>query len=286
MKHTRLILLLATLVAAYSAQGQKAYVLPSPTGANDLITLYIDVNQSTSNGLKTMLQTFPEEVNNVYIWTWSPSDPTVGNGSWNNSSDSMKLHHEGNLVFSIQFVPTAFYGVDGPTFFANGISCLAKLKDGNAHSDLSVGEAKTEDIQVAIIPKLCDELYCIFPQQGKQDDFISITYDNTQETNPNLQNLGSDEVYLYIRAVIDVFNNGYEFASQANASSTPQLKMKPVAGEPGHFRLTIVPNDLFYGLLQPTQQIIKLRCVVVKPGFTHPPQSIPYTEYFFQNCLD
>jgi hypothetical protein len=280
-----ILFVLAAFVTA-SASAQKAFVLPSPTGANDSIALYIDVNQSSEHGLKQMLIAHPEEVNNVYIWTWNPADPVIGNGSWNNSNDGLKMKHEGNLLFSIKFVPTQFYGVDGPTFFSKGISCLAKLKDGNAHGDMQVGEAKTEDINVSIIPKLCDELYCMFPQQAKADDFLTITYDNTKETNPNLQNLGDGEVYLYIRAAVDLFNSGPEYASQADTPSTPALKMKPVPGEPGHYKLTIVPQDFFAPLLQPNQQILKVRFTVVKPGFTHPPQSVPYTDYIFTNCVD
>lgn len=286
MKAFKIIFTATLLSMAIGSYAQKAYVLPSPTGANDLITLYIDVNQSTEYGLKTMLQNYPEEVDNVYIWTWDPADPTVGNGSWENSNDSMKMHHEGNLLFSIKLVPTAFYGVDGPTFFSKGISCLAKLRDGTAHEDLGVDQAKTEDIHVDITPKLCDELYCVFPQQGKQEDFISITYDNNQETVPGLQNLNSDEVYLYIRAVTDVFNNGPEYASQAQASSTPALKMRPVFGQPGYYRLTIIPEDFFGPLLNPGQEILKLRCVVVTPGFVHPAMATPYEEYVFLDCLN
>lgn len=279
------ITIVILLVCSLSSKAQMAFVLPSPTGANELITLYIDVNQTTY-GLKSILLAQPQEVDNVYIWTWNPSGPTVGNGDWGNSADSMKLHHEGNLLFSIQFVPTAFYGVDGPTFFANGISCLAKLKNGNAHGDLGFGEAKTEDINIAIIPKLCDELYCTFPQQGKPEDFFSITYDNNQETNVNLQNLGADEVYLYIRAVTDIFNGGPEYATQANTPSTPALRMKPVVGQPGLFRLTIIPEEFFAPLMGPNQEVLKLRFVVVKAGFTHPPQAVPYEEYVFSNCTD
>jgi hypothetical protein len=286
MRTIRYVLFILIALGAFHASAQKAFVMPSPTGANDSIVLYIDVNQSTENGLKQMLLAYPEEVNNVYLWSWNPAEPTVGNGSWNNSTDSLKLRHEGNLLFSIKFVPTQFYGVDGPMFFSKGISCLAKLKDGNAHGDMQVGEAKTEDINITIIPKLCDELYCMFPQQGKPDDFLTITYDNTKETNPNLQGLAEGEVYLYIRAAIDLFNSGPEYASQANTPSTPALKMKAVPGEPGHFKLTIIPADFFADLLQPNQSILKLRYTVVKPGFTHPQQSVPYKDYVFSNCID
>jgi hypothetical protein len=286
MSNIRYILFILLALYAFNTNAQKAFVLPSPTGANDSIVLYIDVNQSTEHGLKQILVTHPDEVNNVYLWSWNPAEPTIGNGSWGNSTDGLKLKYEGNLLFSIKFVPTQFYGVDGPTFFTKGISCLAKLKDGNAHSDMQVGEAKTEDLNVTIIPKLCDELYCMFPQQGKIDDFLTITYDNNQETNPSLQGLLEGEVYLYIRAAVDLFNSGPEYATQANTSSTPALRMKAVLGEPGHFKLTIIPADFFADLLQPNQSILKLRYTVVKPGFTHPQQSVPYTDYVFSNCID
>jgi hypothetical protein len=260
---------------------QKAFVLPSPTGASETMTLYVDVNQTTG-GLKNILTAHPDYVDSVYLWTWNPAGPVVGNGEWANSNSAMRMTHESGLLFSMTFIPTAYYNVDGPTFFTKGISCLAKLKSGYLFESDGFGEAKTEDLNVSIVPKLCDRLYCLFPEISRNDDYVSITYDNNKETNPELLNLGPDDVYLYIKARYNAFQ-GVEIATPANAASTPSLKMKPVPGQPGKFRLIFVPKDFFAAIMPAGQQVTELYYYVVKPGFTYagPP---PGQNYAFQNC--
>lgn len=257
--------------------GQTAYVLPSPTDANEELTLYIDVNQSvdgtSNNALKAMLTDHPDE--DVYLWTWSPADPIGGNGEWGASSEGMKMTKVSDLLYSITFVPTEFYGVDGATVFANNISCLAKLQDGNAFDGEYDGEAKTEDLRVELIPKLCDRRICIFPEIREANDFLSITYDNTQEELEGLQNMGSEECYIYLIGRISTFNF-YEYAPAAEVTSTPELQMQPLPGEPGQFRLTIVPED-FFSMVPEGEELKELVFRIMRPGFTYtgvPPQEI------------
>ena len=50
--------------------GQAAYVLPSPTAAEELVTLYIDLTQCQDQRLSDMLDAYPEE--DVYLWIWNP----------------------------------------------------------------------------------------------------------------------------------------------------------------------------------------------------------------------
>jgi hypothetical protein len=268
---------------ALHALSQSAYVFPSPTAADEEMTLFIDVAQINS-GLKSMLESHPEEVENVYLWSWMPAEPIGGNGTWASSHEARKLTHVSGLLFSVTFIPVEFYGVDGPTFFASGISCLAKLKDGNAYPDDGVGEAKTPDLHVDIVPKLCDDLYCVFPQLAKSEDFVTITYDNTQETNPAMQGLGPDECYLYLRIVQDSFSGYYYVQDQTAVVTTPALKMKPVAGETGLFRLTIIPQDFFEGIVPEGFDMNTLRYFALRPGVTYPVFSLPYEDYSFLNC--
>lgn len=261
---------------------QAAFVLPSPTPADEPITLYIDVNQ-TNGGLKHILANHPEMQDQVYIWSWMPREPVGGNGSWGDSNEERKLVHEGNLIYSWTFVPTEAYAVDGPTFFANGISCLAKLDNGNDFPDDGVGEAKTEDLKVSIIPKLCDAKYCNFPLLCKPDDYLSITYDNNQELNPALQNLGADECYLYVIAYYDDLEFTFtQYAVQSVTTTLPEMKLKPVAGSPGFFRITFIPQELFPNGTTP---ILKLKYMILKPGYTVtglPPLEV----YTFLECED
>lgn len=275
----KILFALSALISTFAAQAQSAYVLPSPTAANEPITLYIDVSQ-TSGGLKSILTAHPEVADQVYIWTWMPAGPLVGNGEWGASNEALLLTNVSGLLYSITFTPTEFYGVDGPTFFTRGISCLAKLKNGNDFPDDGFGEAKTEDLHVDIVPKLCDDIFCTFPEIAKQDDFFSITYDNNQETDANLMNLGDDEVYIYLLAKTGPFNN-YPFAAIPDVANTPQLKMKPVAGKPGQFRITFVTND-FFTSVPAGSTISQVRYFILKPGYT---PSIPvYQAYVFQDC--
>jgi hypothetical protein len=282
MKTTIILFSLLLTCSVQLCNAQAAFVLPSPTPADEAITLYIDVNQSTG-GLKHILANHPEMQDQVYIWSWMPSEPIGGNGSWGDSNEDRKLVHEGNLVYSWTFIPTAAYGVTGPTFFANGISCLAKLKNGNDFPDDGAGEAKTDDLKITIIPKLCDAIFCNFPLLGKQEDFLSITYDNNQELNPNLVNLADDQCYLYLVAFFDDFGFSLiNYASQEVTTTLPEMRLKPVANSPGFFRITIIPEELFPAAPGP---IKFLKYMVLKPGYTI--SGNPELEtYTFLNCSE
>ncbi|MFN5295635.1 MAG: hypothetical protein ACK5BL_08905 [Flavobacteriales bacterium] len=280
----KILSILCALATSVVALSQAAYIQPSPTGKNDTITLYINVAQTTdgtmNNALNAMLTDHPDDT--VYLWTWQPAGPVVGNGDWTNSNSAMAMTKVGEKLYSMRFKPTSFYGVDATTFFTNGISCLAKLRSGNAYQGEYNGEAKTEDLNINIIPKLCDELYCVFPELAKTDDYISITYDNTQETNPAMQNLGEDDCYLFLRAEQSAFV-AVNYADPAIVTTLPQLKMKYIGD--GKFRITIIPSDFFgeAGILPAGFNFKKLVYYALKPGFTY--ATTPPTQSFsFISC--
>lgn len=274
--------LYASLVSClpFASVAQTAYLLPSPTDANEEVTVYIDLNQSTdgiqNNSLKAILTDHPDD--DVYLWSWNPAEPVGGNGTWGESNESLKLTKISNLLYSITFVPTEFYGVDGSQLFTNGISCLAKLKDGNAYSGPEYnygGEAKSEDLTIVVIPKLCDRRICIFPEVRQEDDYLSITYDNNQEPIEGLQNMGSDECYIYLVARISTFNF-YEYVPAAEVTNTAELRLEPVPGEPGMFELIFIPRD-FFSMIPPNEKIQDIVFRIMRPGFTYsgiPPQEI------------
>lgn len=281
-------LLICSIVCLFSAESfaQAAYILPSPTGKSDTITLYINVAQTTdgvsNNALNAVLNAHPDE--DVYLWTWAPAEPTVGNGAWSGSNSALKMTKISDKLYSIRFLPTAFYGVDATTFFSLGINCLAKLQNGNAYPvDEFGGECKTEDLHITVIPRLCDELYCTFPEVGKTSDFVSITYDNTQEPNPAMQNLDpNSDVYLFLRVEQSVFN-AYNVTTPTLATTNPALKMKPVAGKPGFFRLTILPQDFFADIVPETFDMKLLKFYALKPGYIYN-GTAPYQSFTFLDC--
>jgi len=130
---------------------QAIYVDDMPADSNDSFTLFINVAEAGS-GLYDILQLHPEDMSNVHIWIWSPTEPFVGNGSWNNSNQELLMTHESDYIFSIFISQPEFFNVGNEALFENGISCLAKLDNGNAHANDGFGEAKTSDLHLALIP--------------------------------------------------------------------------------------------------------------------------------------
>lgn len=266
------------LFLAVSGQifGQAVSLTPSPTGPDDLVTLTIDVSQSQENGLKTVLEANPDLP--VYIWTWSPSGPVAGNGDWNNSNDAMQLSWQGGLVYSLQFVPSEFYS-DVSSLFSNGISCLAKLKDGNPYPGFEdFGEAKTEDFNIGVLPKLCEDQMCIFPETRRKDDFVSITYNSNIDSV--LTDIENDEVYLQI-AGRGTDGQFYTLVPDDQVTSTPELKMTPVPGKPGFYRWTLLPEDFFADILPEGLELLTMTCYPLKANFTYPPDVTPWDGIYY-----
>ena len=257
--------------------GQVAYIQPSPTSPDEEVTLFIDINQSQdgiqNNALSAMLDVM-SDTTHVYLWAWNPSSPVVGNGDWTSSNEGMLLNRIGPKLYAMTFIPTQFFDIDGAELYAKGISCLAKLKDGSPIEGFE-GEAKTEDLIIPVIPRLCDDLICVFPEVRREDDFLSITYDNSQEAYEGLQEMGSEDCYLWMAAkLLDGTNLIY--TDEVLVPSTPELKMTSIDdGTPeteGRFRLTFIPEELFEPMMdENTSEIDYLICYILRPGFSYPP---------------
>jgi hypothetical protein len=275
----RILLFLSVCAAAVGANAQ-AFVLPSPTPATDSVNIYIDLSQTTG-GLKTILTNHPEYIDSVYMWTWEPEGPLCGNGEWSNSNDCMKMTHVSGFIYTKKVLPTDFYNTSALSFYQDGIKCLAKLDNGNAFPDDGVGEAKTEDLAIPIVPALCSDIFCHFPEAIRKDDYLTITYDNNQEENVNLQGLGDDECYIYLYAKTGSFS-GIEIAPAASVTSTPQLKMRPVSDKPGFFRISMLPTEFFN--VPAGTNVTELKYFIVKPGFTPSPPI--YQTYVFLDCAE
>ena len=271
------------LVIGNSTSAQKVYVLPSPTDANSEMTLFIDMNQSEdgiqNNGLSGILDAYPDTA--VYLWTWDPSGPAAGNGDWDNSASHQELNKVGPKLYSMTFVPTEYYGVDGPQLFSRGISCLAKLRNGMEAEGFPF-EAKSEDMHVDIIPKLCDARLCVFPELREPDDYITITYDNTKETlYEGLQEMGEDDCYIYLLGKVDAFTS-VELSIESEVTQNPDLKLQSLGD--GRFRTTLIPEDLFAPLLAEDQVLSEIWYYIVREGFSYPPGPPPFEIISLLDC--
>lgn len=280
-KATRLACMAATCaMVSTQSWGQAVTLTPSPTGLHEEVTLTIDVGQSEQFGLKTILEANPDLP--VYIWTWTPSDPVGSNGSWNNSNDDMQLVHQGGLTYSLTFVPSQFY-TDASSLYSQGISCLAKLKNGAPYPGLEdFGEAKTEDFNVGVLPKLCEEKMCVFPETRRADDFVSMTYNSNLDVD--LTDIENDEVYLQIKARA-TDGNFYSLVEDADVASTPELRMTPLEDKPGFYRTVILPEAFFEGIVPEGLGILTLICYPLKPGFTYEPDSTPWDGIYYETSV-
>ena len=271
------------LVIGTSTSAQKVYVLPSPTDANSEMTLFIDMNQSEdgiqNNGLSGILDAYPDTA--VYLWTWDPSGPAAGNGDWDNSASHQELNKVGPKLYSMTFVPTEYYGVDGPQLFSRGISCLAKLRNGTEAEGFPF-EAKSEDMHVDIIPKLCDARLCVFPELREPDDYITITYDNTKEIlYEGLQGMADDDCYIYLLGKVDAFTS-VELSIESEVTQNPDLKLQSMGD--GRFRTTLIPEDLFAPLLTEDQVLSEIWYYIVREGFSYPPGPPPFEIISLLDC--
>ena len=260
--------------------GQAVTVTPSPTALQEEVTLTIDVSKSEQFGLKTILEANPDLP--VYIWTWTPSDPVGTNGSWNNSSDGCLLTHQGGLKYSLTFVPAEFY-TNPSGLYSQGISCLAKLKDGAPYPGFEdFGEAKTEDFNVGILPKLCEDQMCIFPETRRASDFVSITYNTNLDTALNVQE--GEDVYLQLSAR-GTDGQFYKLAEDDQVTNTPELTMTPVEGKPGFYRFIVLPEEFFGALMPEGLGILAMVAFPTKTGFEYAPDTTPWDGLYYETNI-
>lgn len=254
------IFLLAALSYAPAVLAQAAYVVPKEADVNQEITVYVNVKHPDCNCPN--LQDAGAE---LYMWTWKPSDPVAGNGSWGASNDAMKMTDEGNGLYSIKFIPSQFYTItDVELFYSENIHFLAKKKDGGSGGSTAT-ENKSGDLVAEIDPVPgCVEKLCPFPVNFGQDDYFTLKYDNTKEEKASMQNLTAGDVYVFARCVA----NGklYEVTAFADVANNPNLEMKSEGN--GVFTLTFIPEDFFP--IPPGDEITSMVFVIRRKNFNSP----------------
>jgi hypothetical protein len=219
--------------------GQAAWFEPEPAAdVTSEIKLYVDVS-SPDCGCPNLLNASEP----LYLWTWVPGDPPGGNGAWDASNTNLVWEQEGPNLYSFPMIPTDFYGVDAPTVYADGISFLIKKFNG-ADTD-GTGENKSVDFHVDILPVGCVNTLCAFPEVFREDDYLSIIYNNKKETNGALQDLQPGNCYMYPVAIAGGVNYPYLDVSVASDEivNYPELEMKYEGN--GIFYTTILSDDFF-----------------------------------------
>jgi hypothetical protein len=221
--------------------GQAAYFEPGPAAdVTDVIKLYVDVS-SPDCGCPNLVGL--DESVTLYMWTWEPGDPPGGNGSWDASNSSLAFTYEGPNLYSFSMIPTDFYGVDPPTVYSVGISFLIKKFNG-ADVDGN-GEGKSVDFHLDILPVGCVNTLCAFPEVFREDDYLTMIYNNNKEENSGMQDLPEDDCYMYPVAVAGGVNYPYLSGGLADPGIVdhPELQMKYEGN--GVFYTTILSDTFF-----------------------------------------
>lgn len=220
---------------------QAAWIEPNPANVNDSIKIMMDVSQADCEC--PSLLNIDAEGDSLFLWTWEPTEnATVNNGQWAGSNPELKMKSEGNNIWSFTLLPTSFYAVEASEVYDIGISFLVKKFDGSAVDGV---EPKSADQHVDIDPLGCVDRVCAFPQKFKEDDYMTIIYDNNLESHPGLQAIPEDDCYFLPVAVA----NGIEYSylnnafSQDIATTNPELLMT-YEGE-AKFASTILPEEFF-----------------------------------------
>jgi hypothetical protein len=247
------IVIVLSFILNTNTFGQVAWIEPSPTDVTKTIKIYVDLS-------KTVNKSLDAETGPFYIWTWKPvelpaGDPNVnglGDKPWKNSNDSLVMTPEpgkGARVFSYTMIPTKFYGTTPAAVYAQGLAFLVKPKDGGG---FGAPDLKTEDLIIPIEAPLNDKgLMYALPSTVLDNEITSIVYDNPKETKTTMQNLASDDCYLYIKAT-DADGATYQIAPFLQVQNFPQLQMKKMTD--GRFKCTFILKQF---LSIPAGKVIK-----------------------------
>lgn len=240
----QLITLFALLLAfTGGVNAQAVWTEPAEDiNPNDTLKIYVDLSQTDCD--KLMGDPGP-----LYIWSWMPNDPVVGNGMWNASNPDLEMTNVDPDIWMFTMIPTEFYGTDAQAVYDSDIFFLVKALDGGSGGDCSAAgdENKTEDLTVAVDPPT-GGLKKVFPfPSGLSEDSVNVTqkdiftlvYNNAIEDKATMQNPG--DLYVYAQAW-DTEGNLYRPSAITQVGNNPALKMTQSGSK---YRWIIQPERLF-----------------------------------------
>ena len=233
-------LIIPMIFIAFVSLGQAAWIDPDPANVNAEIKLMVNVADPACEC--DLLIDADIEGDSLFIWTWEPSGPPGGNGEWTASNLDMKMTSEGDNIWSFTMIATQFYNVDASTIYDDGISFLAKKYDGSA---IDGAEPKSVDFHVTVDPPGCVDIVCTFPGIFKEDDYLTIIYNNALESNPGLQALNDSTgcYFLPVAVAGGVEYNYVQNIAEDIEMTHPELSMD--FNGVSEFTSTILSEEFF-----------------------------------------
>jgi hypothetical protein len=124
----------------------------------------------------------------LYLWTWYPSEPSPGNGSWGSSNDTRVLTRESANKWSFTIKPTDYYGRSPAE--VDQIKFLVKAKDGS-------GDKKTNDIVLNVDPlTFTPTMGRVFPGKIGKDEIVTLFFHQDLATDIDVQRMSPTSVEL------------------------------------------------------------------------------------------
>ncbi|HAA13972.1 MAG TPA: hypothetical protein DCE41_20705 [Cytophagales bacterium] len=236
----RIILGLSLLVAATAsslAAGTITEIWTDPAIflPDEEVTIYFDVTG-----------TDVENTSDLYWWSWSPSDPAMGNGDWGNSPAHMALTQVEGNVWSFTMTPTDFYGQDAAN--VTQIFGLVKTQDGSAQTD-NFDEANGNGLVLYDISNLAGTISDYRPLNFTADRPISILLN----ANRAFSDGGGETGQLVgqqpaMHSGVNTWNN------VVDAGSDPKTLATDIGN--GFFKIDLIPAD-YYGI-DPTTKLSEI----------------------------
>tara|TARA_R110002050_G_scaffold221441_1_gene357271 strand:+ start:51214 stop:52005 length:792 start_codon:yes stop_codon:yes gene_type:complete len=256
--------------------GQKAWVVPEQFNPGDSITVFVDVSKADCQRL---LNTTAD----VFMWTWEPGDPVLGNGNWTASNPDMKMTRDdaNPNIYYMKMVPNQFYVLGNESeIYSKGISFLAKLADGTGGGGGGCDEDKTEDLHIDASPiPGCNTKFCQFPSVVFWDDYFTFLYDNGLEDKALMKEsvVGVDNFSMYIRVVYDDGTKG-TYTKYGEVKNHPELALVKNADD--YYSQTFVFADLLKDLVVPGKTITAVEIQVMDKNYSNGPNSVSNGNHF------
>jgi hypothetical protein len=265
------LLFLSALAFGTTAQAQ---IITQPAEPTPNDSLVITVDLSALDQSKDHTQRLLQAASNgedMYIWTWKPYEfPAghpkangIGGAAWKNSNPVLRMTHMGGTVYKFVFTPTLkdWYETDAATVYNNDVHFLVKPLDGGGYGDPDI---KSEDLSVKVDPPgITRDPQFGFPLKPSQKQLFVLTYDNTRETKPTMQNLAPDDCWFFAECVADSVT--YRIANSSFAvKNFPQLQMAYEGS--GIFKSYFIPERFFP--IPPGAVITSMKFVIQRKNFS------------------
>jgi hypothetical protein len=277
MKTLKYTILSVLMLAGINSFAQKAWVVPEEFNPGDSITIFVDVSKTDCSRLVNTTA-------DVFLWTWEPGDPVLGNGSWTASNPDMTMTRDATNpnIYSFKLVPNLFWVLGNESeIYSKGISFLAKLADGTGGGGGGCDEDKTEDLHIDANPiPGCNTKFCQFPTVVFFDDYFTFLYDNGLEDKPSMKEdvVGTDNFSMFIRVVYDDGTKG-TYAAYNDVKNHPELSLIKDS-EDDYYKSTFVFEDLLGDLVVPGKTITAVEIQVIDKAYANGPNSVSTGKHY------